>query len=84
MTIEVNRIFKFNGDGPVKGVCDIIIEKQFAIKGFRVVNGRSGLFVGMPREQGKDGKWYDKFSPLDEGTKQLLTETVLKAWQDEN
>lgn len=83
MDIEVSRIFRFDGDGPVKAMADIVLEGQFAIKGFRVVSGKKGLFVGTPRGQGKDGRWYDRVSALTEEAKQLLTETVLKAYEDE-
>jgi len=84
MEIEVSRVFKFDGDGPVKAMADIIIEGQFAVKGFRVVNGKKGLFVGAPGKQSKDGKWYDCACPVTEEAKQLLTEAVLKAYEEDS
>jgi DNA-binding cell septation regulator SpoVG len=84
MEMEVSRIFKFNGDGPVKAMADVMIEGQLVIKGFKIINGKNGLFVGMPREQGRDGKWYSRVYTLADQTKDTLTETVLKAYGDEN
>ena len=84
MQIEVSRVFKFDGAGSVKAMCDIVLEGQLAIKGFRIVSGKKGLFVSPPREQGKDGKWYDKICPLSNQMKQLLTETVLRAYDDKD
>ena len=82
MDIEVSRIFRFDGDGPVKAMADIVIEGQFAIKGFKVVNGKKGLFVGAPGKQGKDGRWYDSACPITDEAKQALTETVIKAYEE--
>jgi stage V sporulation protein G len=83
MEIEVSRIFRFDGDGPVKAMADIVIEGQFAVKGFKVVNGKKGLFVGSPGRQGRDGKWYDTACAITDDAKQALTKTVLKAYQED-
>jgi stage V sporulation protein G len=83
MEIEVSRIFRFDGDGPVKAMADIVLEGQFAIKGFKVVNGKKGLFVGAPGRQGKDGRWYDSACAITDEAKQALTETVLKAYEED-
>ena len=81
MEIEVSRIFRFDGNGPVKAMADIVIEGQFAVTGFKVVNGKNGLFVGAPGRQGKDGKWYDIVHPVTNEVKQTLTTAVLKAYE---
>ena len=84
MEIEVSRIFRFEGDGPVRAMADIIIEGQFAVKGFRVVNGKKGLFIGAPGRQGKDGKWYDTACAITDEAKEILAQTVLKAYEEDD
>ena len=81
MEMQVSRVFKFDGEGPLKAMCDVTLGGQIVIKGFRIVNGRNGLFVGLPQELGKNGKWYDRVQPLTDQTKQELTDTVLKAYE---
>ena len=50
--IEVVRISRLNSDGPVKAFCDVSLFDALVIKGLRVVDGKKGRFVGMPRELG--------------------------------
>ena len=51
------------------------------IKGVRIVEGNKGIFVSMPQERGKDGKWYDQVQLLDDGFKRQMTETVLEEYE---
>lgn len=80
--LEVKRLYRFEGDGPAKAICDVSIEDQFLVKGFRIVEGRNGLFVTNPRQQGKDGKWYGVAYPLTEEVKRDLAEVLLKAYSE--
>lgn len=79
--IEVKRLHKLDGDGKLKGFADVAIEGLILIKGLRIVDGKNGLFVGMPREQGKDGQWYQTVLPLNEEVKSRFNEIVLEAYQ---
>ena len=79
--IKVVRLFRLNGEQPVRAICDISIDDEFLVKGFTVINGKNGLFVSMPREPGKDGKWYNSAFPLTAQMRQALTETVLAAYE---
>lgn len=81
LSVKVVRLHRFDGDSnsKLKAFCDIAIG-DFIVKGFRVVQGEKGLFLGMPREQGKDGKWYDSFIPATDEAKQNLSEMVLAAY----
>ena len=78
--IEVVRLNRFKGDGPLKAFADISLFDSVIIKGLRVVEGKKGLFVGMPREQSADGKWYDTVRPLNKEIKTVIEETVLAAY----
>lgn len=77
--IEVSRIHKIDGDSKLKAFADVLLSGVL-IKGLRVVDGSNGLFVGMPRHQGKDGKWYDTVIPATKEIKQELTDLVLAAY----
>jgi len=78
--IEVTRIHKLDGTGQTKAFCDIAIEDSFVIKGVRIVEGEKGLFVAMPREEGRDGKWYNTVIPLKREIKDALEQIVLEAY----
>ncbi len=78
--ISVSRIFKLESDSKLKAFADVSFSGM-VIKGFSVVDGEKGLFVSMPRHQGKDGKWYETVTPATKELKQQLTQAVLEAYQ---
>ena len=45
-----------------------------------MVDGKKGIFVSMPREQGKDGKWYQTIRPINPEIKQVIESVVLEAY----
>ena len=79
----VKRLVKFEGDGSVKAYCDLAIGDLFLVRGLRVVSGKRGLFVSMPRQKGKDGNWYDNVVVLTDETKEAVGRVVLSAYQQE-
>ncbi len=80
---EVKRIMRFENAGSVKALCDVSVGEQFLIRGLRIVDGKNGVFVSMPRQQGKNGKWYDLVSPLSKDVKSSLERTLLEAYEKE-
>ena len=79
--IQVSRIYKVEGDSNLKAFVDISLA-GIMIKGLRIVNGKNGLFLGMPRHQGKDGKWYPTVYPATKEIQQELTNLVMRAYQE--
>ena len=81
--LAVKRLVRFDGDGSLKAYCDLSIGETFPIKGLRVVSGKNGLFVSMPRQQGKDQKWYDMVVALTTEAKKEVGRVVLEAYQQQ-
>lgn len=79
--IQVSRIYKFDGDTKLKAFVDVSFG-SIVVKGLRIVDGSNGLFVGMPRHQGKDGKWYDTVYPANKELKQQINDLVLAAYNE--
>ncbi|MBM3249405.1 MAG: septation protein spoVG [Candidatus Omnitrophica bacterium] len=79
--LKVVRLYRYEGDSKVKAFCDVAIG-DFIVKGLRLVQGKDGLFLSMPQEKSKDGKWYDTFLPLTKEARQNLSEIVLAAYQE--
>lgn len=78
--VEVVRITRLEGDGSTKAFCDISLFGTVVIKGLRIVEGKNGVFVSMPREQGKDGKWYETVKVLKQEVKGVIDNMVLEAF----
>lgn len=83
VALEVKRMARLDGDGTVKAFCDVAINGSFLIKSLKVVNGKNGMFVSMPREQGKNGQWYDTVAPITKEARETLSRIVLKAYQSD-
>ena len=81
--LEVKRVITFDGEGPLKAFCDVAIGDLYLIKGLRVIQGKHGLFVSMPRQQGKDHKWYDSVVAMTDASKREIGRVVLEAYQQE-
>ena len=81
INVQVKRMNPWEGEGTLKAFCDVAVAEAFLIKGVRVVEGKKGLFVSMPREQGKDGQWYDTVIPLTKEARQQLADVVLAVYQ---
>ena len=80
LKLEVSRIHKLDGTGPTKAFCDLSVFGSFIVKGLRVVEGEKGLFVSMPQEAGRDGKWYTTVIPLKREVKDEIERIVLEAY----
>ena len=80
LKLAVARIHKLDGSGATKAFCDLSVLDSFVVKGLRVVEGEKGLFVSMPSEAGKDGKWYSTVIPLKREVKDAIDKLVLEAY----
>ena len=80
LKLEVSRLHKLDGTGSTKAFCDLSVLDSLVIKGLRVVQGEKGLFVSMPREEGRDGKWYNTVIPLNREVKDEIEKLVLEAY----
>ena len=80
MKLAIARIHKLDGSSSTKAFCDLSVLGCLIIKGIRVVEGDKGLFVSMPREEGKDGKWYNTVIPLNREVKDEIEKLVLEAY----
>tara|TARA_Y100001970_G_C13744792_1_gene608036 strand:+ start:195 stop:545 length:351 start_codon:yes stop_codon:yes gene_type:complete len=45
--------------GKIKAFFDLETEEGFVVKGFKLVQGINGLFVGFPSQKGNDDEYYD-------------------------
>lgn len=80
LKLTVTRIHKLDGTGATKAFCDMSVMDSIVINGLRVVESKDGLFVSMPREAGKDGKWYNTVIPLSREVKDEIERVVLEAY----
>ncbi|MFH1414080.1 MAG: septation protein SpoVG family protein [Candidatus Omnitrophota bacterium] len=80
--LKVVRLHRLDNDSKTKAFADISIG-DYIVKGLTVREGKEGLFLGMPQEKGKDGKWYSSFYPVTPEAKDELLEVILTAYRSE-
>jgi stage V sporulation protein G len=80
LKLAVTRIDKLDGKGATKAFVNISIADAFVVIGLRIIEGKDGLFVSMPREAGKDGKWYNTVIPLTREVKDEIEKICLEAY----
>ena len=82
LEIQVQRMYRFESDRPLKAFADITVNDVLLIKGIKVLEGKNGLFVSMPQEQAKDKKWYDTVRCLTQDMREQVTEVVLAVYKE--
>lgn len=80
-SIQISRVYRVEGDSKLKAFVDVSLGGVI-VRGLRIVNGSSGLFVGMPRQQGKDGRWYNTVYPATKEIQKQLSDAVLAAYNE--
>ena len=83
LEIKIAKIHRLPDGGRLKAFVDISVNDVLLIKALRIVDGKTGLFVSMPQEQGRDKRWYDLVRCLNEDIQTLITQKVIDAYQSE-
>ncbi len=82
LNVKVDKLRRLEGDGKIKAFCDLAFGDLFLVKGFRVVEGEKGTFLGMPQQMSKQGRWFNVFTPATKEISEYLKEVVLDAYKE--
>lgn len=84
MEITSVRIFKLNQpDNALKAFATVTLDDELALTGIKVIDGKKGLFVGMPARANEEGEYFDIFYPVTAELREELTTAVLDAYDHE-
>jgi stage V sporulation protein G len=70
-------------DDKLKAFASIIINDCFVVKDLKVIEGNNGRFIAMPSRRGKDGIFHDIAHPLNQETRNMIEQSVLRAYEEE-
>ena len=77
--MKIERMKK--GDwGKIKAFFDLQTEDGFTIKGFKMVEGTNGMFVGFPSQKNKDDEYHDTVW-ADKDVKDQVTELAKREYE---
>ena len=68
--------------GKIRAFFDLQTEEGFTIKGFKLVEGINGLFVGFPSQKGNDDEYYDTIW-ADRDVKEQVNQLAIKTYGQE-
>lgn len=79
--MKVLNMKQFSGSNNLKAFFDVETSDGITIKGFKVADGKKGLFVGVPSDQDKNdkSKYWDKVL-MSKELKQELTDLALEEY----
>ena len=80
--IKVLKIHRLADDSRIKAFVDLGINDALLIKGIRIIQGKKGLFVSMPTEQGLNERWYERVRCLNDDIRFLISQKVLEAYNE--
>jgi stage V sporulation protein G len=80
MYFALVRLVTWNGNGSLKAFCDLSVDRRLLIRGIRVVEGRQGPFVSMPRVKDRDQRWRDVVMPMTKETRMEMVHVILDAF----
>ena len=70
-------------DNKLKGFASITLENAFVIRGLKIIEGASGLFIAMPSRKRKDGTFQDIAHPINMATREWMENQVIAAYRHE-
>lgn len=67
----------------LKGFVSVTFDNCFVIRGMKIIEGASGLFVAMPSRKRHDGTFQDVAHPINAATREWLEDKVIAAFKRE-
>ncbi len=83
ITFTVEKMFRLPDAGSLKAFADIAVNDALVIRGVRIIEGKKGVFVSLPKEQAMDNKWYDQVVCKNASVFEDLSLAILNHYQKE-
>lgn len=74
-------VWPLEGKGKLLANARVIIGDAISVYPIRVIDGKSGYFLGMPQVPDRDGERRDVFFPINQEARKILTDAVVKTYR---
>jgi stage V sporulation protein G len=81
MEITQIRVFPVDEE-KLKAFVSMIIDDCFVVSDIKIIQGNNGLFVSMPSKKRKNGTFRDIAHPLNNETRRMIEEAIIKEYRD--
>jgi len=80
--LEISEIrITLRDDNKLKGFASITLDNAFVVRGLKIIDGASGLFIAMPSRKRKDGTFQDIAHPINMATREWMENQVIAAYR---
>lgn len=69
--------------GSVLALASVDLGGCFAVTGIKIVEGKEGPFIAMPRQRGTDGRYHDVCFPTTADMRAAMSAVVMEAYRGE-
>ena len=86
MEITEVRIFPYKKakKSNLKAFVSVEFDECFAVTGIKIMDGKKGLFVSMPSNEGQNEEYYDIAFPVTKKFREELNDAILTAFEAED
>ena len=70
-------------DDKLKAFASITLDDALVIRGLKIIESATGMFVAMPSRQRKDGSYQDVAHPINRESREWLERMVIGAYQEQ-
>ena len=82
--MEISEIrITLRDDNKLRGFASITLDNAFVVRGLKIIEGASGLFIAMPSRKRKDGTFQDIAHPINMATREWMENQVIAAYRQE-
>ena len=74
------RVFPVHEE-KLKAFVSVVFDRCFMVNDIKVIQGRDGLFISMPRRKKKNGEFKDVAHPLNNETRRWVEDRVLAEYR---
>lgn len=83
MKITSVNVRKIEKEGSrMKGIASVLLDECFAVHDIRIIEGDKGLFIAMPSKKTNSGEYRDVAHPINQETRKMFQDEVLKAYNE--
>ena len=82
--MEITEIrITLRDDDKLRGFASITLDNCFVVRGLKIIEGATGMFVAMPNRRRKDGSFQDIAHPINMKTRQWMENQIIVAYKQE-
>lgn len=65
----------------LKAFASVEFDDEFVVTGIKLLDGKKGLFIGMPAQADSEGEYHDTVFPVTKDFRDALTDEIINAYE---